>query len=175
MITQERLKELLEYNPDTGIFIWKSRKVDRSGFNKQFAGKIAGNPQNNGYINITIDSEVHGAHRLAFLYMEGYMPARVDHENRVRSDNKWLNLREATVSQNGANALKYSNNSSGYKNVYWTKKTCRWQVQVMKDGKSYSGGYFTNLKDAVETANELRFELFGEFALYEPFKGDKHE
>lgn len=87
MITQQRLKELFEYTPDTGLFIRKIR------VGNQIAGNIAGSLKKDGYVYIKIDSKPYKAHRLAFLYMEGYMPEEVDHINRDCSDNRWCNLR----------------------------------------------------------------------------------
>ncbi len=83
MITQQRLKELLIYDPDSGHFI---NKVSRGRGGK--IGAIAGSPDKDGYIIIGIDRKSYKAHRLAFLYMEGYMPTKVDHDNRIPYDNK---------------------------------------------------------------------------------------
>lgn len=88
-LTQKRLKKLLYYNPDTGIFTWKINS------RRSLKDAPAGNLHPSGYIRIGIDSKEYRAHRLAFLYMEGYIPENdVDHINRVRDDNRWKNLRE---------------------------------------------------------------------------------
>ncbi|CCI88530.1 HNH endonuclease [Yersinia phage phiR2-01] len=165
MITQDELTEILDYNQETGIFTWK---VDKNW--KIKAGSVAGSLCN-GYINIMIKGKNYRAHRLAFLFMEGYIPKIVDHKDRNKLNNAWDNLRQATKSQNESNVEKRSDNTSGYKNVCWRSDLNKWRVEVRKDGKNYSGGYYAELIDAVDAANELRFELFGEFALYEQYIG----
>ncbi|ASU02394.1 homing endonuclease [Bacteriophage T5-like cott162] len=168
-LTQEYIKSILDYNPLTGEFTWKERADASLAWNKKNAGNKAGSKQN-GYIYIRVNGKAQQAHRLAILYMEGYLPKRVDHKDRVRDNNIYDNLRSCTQSQNIANITKRSDNTSGYKNVSWDKSTGKWQVTVQKDGKSIYGGTFIHKKDAVEAANELRFELFGEFALYEKYE-----
>lgn len=98
MITQERLKELLEYDPETGIFIWIKRTSNRVK-----VGDIAGVPSH-GYVRISVDGKTYAAHRLAFLYMIGKFPKHEgDHENTVRNDNRWENLRDLPHSVNVQN------------------------------------------------------------------------
>ena len=98
MLTQERLKELYEYNPGTGEFI---RRVDITPTYR--AGQVAGTLRK-GYIVIGVDKTIYYAHRLAFLYCHGKWPANdIDHINGKRSDNRLVNLREATRAQNQQN------------------------------------------------------------------------
>lgn len=101
------------------------------------------------------------------------MPKYVDHINRDKLDNRIENLRESSSSENLANKEKPCTNSSGYKNVVSIKSTGKWGVRVMKDEKEYWGGTFSSLRDAVDSANELRYELFGEFATYEQYIPNK--
>lgn len=97
--TAERVKEVLDYDPETGIFI---RKVSR--FNPQKVGKPAGCKNPRGYVFIYVGGESFAASRLAYLIMTGKWPqGHMDHVNRNPSDNRWSNLREATVYQNMAN------------------------------------------------------------------------
>ncbi len=112
MVTADRLKELLSYDPETGIFVWaklsgrRARIGDRAGsFNLSL-----------GYRVIGIDGERHYEHRLAWLYMTGEWPSEdLDHENCDKSDNRFSNLREATDSQNLANVANWAHNTSGLK------------------------------------------------------------
>lgn len=112
-LTQERLKELLHYDPDTGIFTWKvslSRSV-KVGF---IVGSFSG-----GYLVTSIYKKIYPLHRLAFLYMEGYFPEyEVDHINRDTKDNRWGNLREVSHSCNMRNARISKSNTSGVVGVY---------------------------------------------------------
>ena len=96
MITQERLKELLEYDPETGIF---TNRVKRHLRGK--VGEPTGKPNALGYVYITVEKKTYHAARLAFLYMTGEWPAGdADHINRDRSDNKWANLQDLTHQDN---------------------------------------------------------------------------
>lgn len=88
MITQERLKELLEYDPETGIF---TNRVQRHLRGK--IGEPTGKPNKLGYVFITLEKSTYHASRLAWLYMTGtWAEGDVDHINRNRSDNRWANL-----------------------------------------------------------------------------------
>ncbi|QIO00287.1 homing endonuclease [Salmonella phage polluks] len=168
MLTQERLKEVLRYDPETGHFI----NLQSRGNKK--AGSIAGTKDKDGYIVIRIDRMPHRAHRLAFLYMEGYMPIEVDHDNRIRDDNKWTNLIDASRKENMRNRPSWS--TSGYLGISWNKPKQQWQVRVQDSrGNQISGGYFNynKLEDAVNKANSLRLELHGDRAILENFKGYK--
>lgn len=104
-LTQEIVRELLDYNPETGVFTWRPRdrkwfNTDRiwNSWNAKLAGKPAGTPHRSGYIWIGLNGKLLAAHRLAFLWMAGAWPTRqVDHRDRDRANNRWTNLRDATL------------------------------------------------------------------------------
>lgn len=98
MISQECLKELISYNSLTGIFTLKKY---RGGIVKE--GGVLGNKNINGYVNIRVNGRSYKAHRLAFLYMVGFIPAEVDHINRVKDDNRWENLKASNRGDNCRN------------------------------------------------------------------------
>ena len=109
ILTQSRLKELLDYNPATGIFI---RKINAGPSARK--GNIAGCINNDGYLIFNVDCEEQRAHRLAFLYMNGEHPSdQVDHINHIRNDNRWCNLRLASSYENSKNRSKGKGNISG--------------------------------------------------------------
>lgn len=145
MITQERLKELLTYEPETGNFIWNIDNGPRAK-NGSIAGcinKVA------KYIQIRIDGKGHQAHRLAFLYITGDLPTDcVDHINGQRSDNRWCNLRTATYLENSFNKGKQPQNKSGFKGVSWNKASNKWIAQCQVRYKKYRIGVFDNPEEA---------------------------
>jgi hypothetical protein len=157
-ITQEKLKEVLDYNPDTGIFTCKlsRRKIK--------AGDIAGYASKSGYVRLTIDNKKYLAHRLAWLYVYGVIPKYIDHINRIASDNRICNLREATHSENMCNRKIHSNNKSSIKNVGFCKKTEKWRVKINVNNKKIHIGYFDDLEFADLAATEARNKYHGEFA-----------
>ena len=115
MITQERLKQLVSYDQHTGVF---RALVDRPPWH---AGKILG-CKSHGHLVIKLDYKIYLAHRLAWLYVHGCWPkGHLDHKNRIRSDNRFVNIREATRAQNRMNSKMSRNNSTGFKGVYKTK------------------------------------------------------
>lgn len=144
-LTQERLKELLHYDPDTGVFTWlniKSCKIK--------SGAVAGGVcRSSGYRRIGIDGKQYKAARLAFLYINGYLPENlVDHKDRDRLNDKWDNLREASYSCNRVNRTP-PKNKSNITGVRWDKKLCKWVSYITKNGKKTHIGCFENKKDAV--------------------------
>ena len=145
ILTQARLKELLHYCPESGLFTWLMSKGQRG-----LKGKIAGSCRVDGYLAIQIDGIKHLSHRLAFLYMEGCLPKnQVDHENHTRADNRWCNLRHATNSINQKNTSKQRNNSSGVTGVSWQNATSKWAAYISIDGKRKHLGLYNNLLIAV--------------------------
>jgi hypothetical protein len=158
MITQKYLKSILHYNPLTGRFAW--------------INGITNNPDNmhngflnyKGYLMIQIDGKHYRQHRLAFLYMTGEWPkVQVDHENNIKSDNRWINLRNANNQLNHYNKLKPKNNTSGAKGVR-RLKTGKFSARIKYNQKEI----FLGVHDTLELASEAYFkkaqELANEFA-----------
>jgi HNH endonuclease len=164
-LTQERLRELLHYDPDTGVFTWL---VSRG---RVKAGTIAGSKYKASspdiiYIQIMIDGCNHTAHRLAFLYMIGAMPPYVDHWDTDGTNNMWGNLRECTLTQNQANRRSQLRHKStgNIKGWCWNKANCKWQAYIKINGKTIHLGYFDNHEDAAAAYAKAAAEHFGEFA-----------
>ena len=141
-LTQEYLKTILHYDSNTGVFAWKfpvSTKI-RPGM---LAGSI--NPSD-GYVYVGIKRKQYAAHRLAILYMEGYLSEfRVDHINKIRTDNRYANLRQVSQQCNMRNARMSSNNISGVKGVRFDGR--KWRAHVCV-GQTYQLGYFTDKLEA---------------------------
>lgn len=145
-LTAQRLRELLHYDPETGIFRWK---VNTSN-SQAFAGDIAGWMQK-GYRIIKVDNLTLRAHRLAWLYMHGVFPTSIlDHINRDKSDNRICNLREVSYSENTQNQGLKKNNKSGVKGVYWRSRDKCWIASIRVHGKSSHIGQFKSLNEAAE-------------------------
>ena len=138
MLTQARLKELLRYDQETGIF---TRLVRTASWVK--VGDTAGCQHNCGYLKIGVSGKEYLAHRLAWLYMTGRWPSEeIDHRNGMREDNRWLNLREATTSENAQNLAVRSNNKSGLTGVIWYARYKKWQAQIQSRGQQTYLGRF---------------------------------
>ncbi|UUG68203.1 HNH homing endonuclease [Salmonella phage vB_SalM_SPJ41] len=166
MLTQQTLKEHLHYDPETGVFTWL---VDRKG--KAKAGSVAGFKHHSSYIYIKLFGKRYAAHRLAFLYMKGYLPKFVDHKNCIRYDNWFDNLRECSRSDNNCNAVKRRDNKSGVKGVYYHKQRGRWAAQVKHNKVCYHLGLFDSVAEAEEVVKKKREELHREFTNH----GETHE
>ena len=160
-LTAERLRNVLDYIPETGGFEWAVSMGNGGGV----AGRDAGSDHRHGYRMITIDGERYLAHRLAFFYMTGRMPTEhIDHINGQKDDNRWQNLREATRSQNGANRGANKRNTSGYKGVTWDKNRSKWSAAIMCQGQPYNLGGFDTPEEAHEAYKKAAGALFGDFA-----------
>ena len=155
MITQKRLKELLSYDPATGVFVYlgvnsEAEYVNKSqmAWYKRNEGNAAGY-LNHGYVRISIDGKQYEAHRLAFLYMEGYIPEQVDHIDHNESNNPYSNLRPATDLINSKNRTISILNKSGVTGVYWNKANNNWRVKIGVNMKLVEIGSYKNYFEAV--------------------------
>ncbi|MCZ4270939.1 HNH endonuclease [Maritalea porphyrae] len=158
-LTQTRLKELLHYCTDTGIF---NRRVSLRGHANE--GDVAGHKDRRGYIRITIDDRRYLAHRLAWLYAYGEMPsAYLDHINGIQDDNRIENLREATVFENARNTRLRKNNTSGFKGVYLARDKRMWCAGIKICGKKVHLGTFNTPEDAHKAYCDAARKHFGEF------------
>lgn len=111
------MRDILEYDPDTGVFIWLRTKA------KARAGEEAGFIDVHGYRRISINGIKHYAHRLAWWFVHQEWPQHViDHINRIRTDNRIINLRSVTQKENGLNCKLGKNNSSGFTGVSFDKR-----------------------------------------------------
>lgn len=142
--SQERLRELLDYDQETGVLTWKVKPA------KQIkVGDVAGSLNGHGYLATSVDGARHRNHRLIWMWMTGDDPGdlQVDHINRNPSDNRWENLRLATHSQNMSNTHR-SDNTSGIPGVTWFKSRKKWRVQLRVNGKTKHVGYFSTKIEA---------------------------
>jgi HNH endonuclease len=163
---QTQLKAVLDYEPETGLFRWKTERSNNP--NGSRIGTIAGSFASNGYWRIVLFREERLAHRLAWLWMTGeWPPSDIDHDNLNRADNQWCNLRLANPSLNAANAPHKKTKSWPFvKGVsfHGHLRSKPFRAQIEKDGRNYSLGYHETVERAKAAYDAKALELFGEFA-----------
>jgi len=147
-LTAQRLRELLHYDPETGVFTWRVRMS-----NVVHANTIAGAIETiEKYRSIKIGGYSYKAHRLAWFYMTGeWPPHEVDHINGERSDNRWANLRSATKSQNQQNTRKpRAHGTSGFLGVSKRRHNppLPWLAQIRINGQGYNLGQYATPEEA---------------------------
>lgn len=158
-LSQDRLLELLSYDPELGSFVWLVSMKGRR------AGTPAKASRPDGYVRIRVDKKLYYAHRLAWLYMTGEWPKHeIDHINGDPGDNRWCNLREATSTQNHANSRCPDHNSSGYKGVTFDRIKGRWRAYITVDGRHIFLGFFDTAKSAHDAYFQAAQRYFGVFA-----------
>lgn len=162
MLTQQRLKELLTYDYDSGLF-YRKLIIGSKGKLGDLAGHIS---KRLGYRIISVDGKQYLAHRLAWLYLYGeWPPYQVDHINRDRTDNKANNLRLATNrSEQMQNQNIRKDNTSGHQGVRWYSPYKKLVAYITVNKKRKTIGYFLNIEDAI-TARKI---FKKEFHIYNP-------
>jgi hypothetical protein len=166
-LTQERLRELLDYDPATGEFRWRPRQVTHfriKTWNARNAGKRAGRLTAHGYRHIVIEAVPFYAHQLAWLWVHGVWPGgHLDHRNGNRDDNWIDNLRAATSGQNNWNRRVQSRTRSGLKGAHWSKREKKWQSTISCNGKMKFLGYFPTAEAASEAYHREAEKLHGAY------------
>jgi hypothetical protein len=153
----ERLRELVHYDPTTGVF---TRKVLCGG---RVEGSIAGTLHCDGYLKFSVDNRLYLAHRLAWLFVYGeWPPNQIDHINGNRADNRIVNLRLATPAENSRNRRRHQNNISGFKGVI--RQRAKWHAQIMVNGRWHRLGGFSTPEEAHAAYCEAAPKFHGEFA-----------
>lgn len=156
----QQLRELLDYDPETGVFTWKFRENAPKQWNVRYAGKEAGNIEPRGYRRIRLNGRCYYAHRIAWIMQEMPSTKDIDHINGDRTDNRMANLRAATRSQNIFNQRR----NDPRKGVHWNTKRQRWIAQIVCKGEHYWLGEHTTPEAAAQAYRAKAVELFGEFA-----------
>ncbi len=151
---QERLRELFDYNPTTGLLSWRSPGKPKLGC-----------VSSHGYLRVKIGRRVYSVHRLIWKIVTGHEPPSIiDHIDGNPLNNRISNLRAADHGGNQQNTGLQRNNTSGFKGVSWKKSHKSWQAEIMCGGKSHRLGRYKNIDDAVRVVSEARNRLHGEFA-----------
>lgn len=157
-LTAQRLRELLHYDPETGIFTWVSPRRTH-GIGSRI-GDAAGSPQGTGYLSIGIEGRSYLAHRLAWLYMTSQWPTDdVDHLDRVRDNNSWRNLRAATRKQNHENRSVRKDSRSGSIGVA-ILSSGRWRARIKHNYRQIELGVFDTIEQAKEARRHAEIRYF---------------
>ena len=152
-VTAQRLREILVYCQDTGLFRWRA-----------YGGVPAGSDSGDGYIRIGVDGRLYFAQRLAWLYVNGQWPENdVDHINGQRADNRLCNLRRATRSQNNINAVRPKDNTSGYKGVMASRG--KWLARIGVNRKKVFLGRFDSIEDAAQAYADAANRYYPGFSM----------
>lgn len=145
-LTAHRLKELLDYDPETGVFTWNNPSPP----NRFKHGVKAGTIGAKGHIVIKLADQSYKAHRLAWLYVIGEWPKdQIDHMNGVPDDNRFENLRECNTAINCQNQHHpRKNNTSGYRGVHWNTWYGLWEASISVNMKRIVLGRFNTPAEA---------------------------
>ena len=145
MITQKELKEVMYYDPTTGVF---TRLAPRTG---PMQGNTTVGTLNKpgGYMCMSVKGKRHLAHRLAWIYMMGFdAEYQVDHKDGDKLNNRWSNLRHVTNACNMQNQKTRSTNTSGFTGVCWSKRQLMWSSTIYINGSSKHLGYHDSALEA---------------------------
>lgn len=154
------LKEWLSYDPDSGILRWNKRRA-----RCVWVGDPAGSLTSFGYLRVSIDGRRYACHRIAWAMTYGCWPqGDLDHINGNRSDNRIVNLRQATRAQNCQNRKRCSLNTSGVKGVSWWTRQKKWRAHIRANGRPHLLGAYSCFGRAIKAYREAARELHGEFA-----------
>ena len=158
-LTLERLLYVMNYDPTTGIFVANLTNRRRK------AGARSDRLVESGYRLVCIDGKEYRAHRLAWLYVHGCWPTgEIDHINNIRTDNRIANLREATSIENNRNIKIRSNNTSGYKGVWYSKRRKKWRARITVDWRDIELGFYDSAEAAYAAYCAAVIKYHGEFA-----------
>jgi hypothetical protein len=157
----EALREQFWCDPQTGAVYLKR------GTQRKKAGSRADFVRDSGYAFVAVDRKFVRAHRVVWALVNGQAPdCDIDHVNGVRSDNRIVNLRLASRSENISNARNAAVGVSGYRGVVWKQKAAKWAAQIKKDGKRFHLGLFEDPRAAHQAYVAASIELHGEFSVY---------
>jgi hypothetical protein len=168
-LTQAQALNLLNYNPDTGIFIWANPNYRSNRHPGMVAGSV--NAEGCNTIGIRVGEVDHRikAHRLVWLMHYGHWPLHdVDHIDGDRNNNKISNLRQATPRQNTFNVGIRTTNNSGYRGVSWHRPLSKWRAQIHTDGRGQHLGYYDTPQEASAAYEQAARRVHGGFYRTQP-------
>ena len=163
-ISVERLRLILRYDTEIGHLYWNWRGDVGAWWNGRYAGKRAAtNLDSKGYFCLTIDDHKYRAHRVIWAHVTGEWPdAEVDHRDTNRQNNRFDNLRKASVEQQRMNMRRHKDNETGFKGVSRNKEF-GFRSRIWIAGKEMTA-YFKTAEEAHADYVEKAKKHFGEFA-----------
>jgi len=157
------ISEAISYDPNTGQMMWKKKSGPK--LPGMSAGCLC---KTHGYILIRVDTVLYMAHRIAWVLSYGREPdGHIDHINGNKSDNRIMNLREATPSQNMFNRGAQSNNACGLKGVCFNPKirgSKKWSAEICENRKRHKLGLFSLKSLAAVAYAKAAIRYHGKFA-----------
>lgn len=158
-LTQSELKNILSYDPNTGLFLWLKPLQGRR------SNKFVGSITNGRHLSARINGKSYLLHRLAWLYITGEEPdALIDHKDNNGFNNIFENLRLCTQQQNSCNQKRRKSNTSGFKGVSWHQKNKKWAACICVNRRTIHLGTFENINDAAQAYVSAANEHHGKFA-----------
>ncbi len=172
--TAELLRQLLDYDADTGILTWRPRRHENltsaplscteqscAAWNKRFAGKPAFvGIDGAGYHQGAIFGHYLKAHRVIWVLVHGRWPdGEIDHINGDARDNRLINLRDVPHSVNLRNCRRSKRNTSGITGVVLNKKTGRWVASICINRKIYALGTYDTIGEAAEARLKAQVDM----------------
>ena len=156
-LTQDFLREVLDYNPESGWLTWKSKKYSK----RVKRGARAGMLKNTGYRVIKVFGVSYQEHHLIWFWVNGvWATDQIDHINQERSDNRIANLRQVTKAENARNRGLLDSNTSGYQGIWFDYSKGKWKAEITLDGRKIYQKHFNDIEEAAE-AREAKLLEFG--------------
>jgi len=167
LVTQQDLFDRFEYHPETGVFTYAVAPLNHG----HKLGTVAGSLTKDGYISIMINKVHYLAHRLAWLYMYGEFPPKIDHINRNKADNRIANLRICTDVSNQHNTASAPTSNTGVTGIQYHEARQVYRCRIMGNGKRHCANFLVSKypsKDeaflaAINWITEQRIKYHGEF------------
>jgi len=157
----QAFQDNFHFDPATGILT-----NSKTRGSKALKGKESGTLHYSGYLQVCFQRKIFRAHRIGWLLYYGKWPINlVDHINRIRTDNRIENLREATSSENLSNTEKRANNTSGYRGVDFRPDKKRFRARIFSKKKAYTIGHYKTAKEAAEAINNRIQDYHGDFTV----------
>lgn len=168
--SQDYLRQCFNYEPDTGLLVWRTRPIDHYQsakvwkiITKRCAGLTAGYRNKAGYIAVNLDGSMYLAHRIIVKLVEGEDCEEVDHVDGIRHNNLWGNLRPTSTKNNRRNTRISSRNRSGFKGVHFYKSRNKYTAEIRVEQRTLHLGYFSNAEEAHAAYCKAGMEHYGPF------------